>query len=109
MRGIKNLDQPYDKNYNPVADISQTLVYMITGTRIKDKTQATAWRKYIEERDFDYLIGLSPLQLNRFLSHPANKGMTKESLEMAKMAQDIGLLSKDWKKSGLEIALETLA
>jgi len=109
MRGIKNLDQPYDKGYNPVADISQTLVYMITGSRIKDKTQATAWKNYIEKKDFDYLLGLSPLQLDRFLSHPSNKWMTKESLEMAKMAQDIGLLSKDWKKWGLEMALETLA
>ncbi len=67
------MDQPYDKGYNPVADISQTLVYMITGSRIKDKTQATAWKNYIEKKDFDYLLGLSPLQLDRFLSHPSNK------------------------------------
>lgn len=75
---------------------------------IKDKTQAIAWKAYIE-KDFDTLLGLSDLQLGQFFKHPSNNdGLSRRSLEAAKEAMDLGLISKDFKKDGHKIVLEAI-
>lgn len=89
-------------------DITETLAYIATGMPIKDKTQAIAWQAYIE-KDFDALLNLSDLQLNQFFKHPSNGGsLTRKSIEAAKEAMDLGLISKDFKTDGHKIVLEAI-
>lgn len=69
FKGVKHLPDAYDPNYNPVADITSSLFYMATGFPIKDKTQSMAAKAYFE-KDVDYLLGLSDMQLNQFFKRP---------------------------------------
>lgn len=108
FKWLSHLGDPYSKDYNPVKDITETLAYIATGMPIKDKTQAVAWQAYIE-KDFDALLNLSDLQLNQFFKHPSNGGdLSRKSIEAAKEAMDLGLISKDFKTDGHKIILEAV-
>lgn len=72
FKGMKNLGDPFDRTYNPVEDITATLTYMATGFPIKDKTQNFATKAYFE-KDIDYLLGLSDMQLNQFFKRPSRQ------------------------------------
>lgn len=75
---------------------------------MKDKTQAMAWEAYIE-KDFDALLKLSDMQLNQFFKHPSHKTtISKKSIEAAKEAFELGLMTKDFKKDGHKVILEAV-
>ncbi len=94
FKWAKNLNDPYQKWYNPVKDITEPLAYMLTGMPIRDKTQQLAWNKLIEDQDYDFLLSLTDLQLNQWFKHPSNsaKWWDRKALEAAKVAKDMGLL-----------------
>lgn len=94
FKWVKNLNDPYQEWYNPVKDITEPLVYMITGMPIRDKTQQLAWNELIENQNYDYLLSLSDMQLNQWFKHPTNakKWWDRKSIEAAKMAKDLWLL-----------------
>lgn len=108
FKGVRHLDDEYDPAYNPLADITSTLVYLSTGIPLKDKTQSMATKAYIE-KDIDYLLSLSDAQLKQFFKKPwLKEGLNKRSLEMAKQAIEMGLISKDWKADPYRTVLEAV-
>lgn len=108
FKGLWHLGDEYQKDYNPVKDITETIAYLATGMPMKDKTQAVAWWAYIW-KDFNTLLALSDLQLEQFFKHPSSPdGLSRKSLESAKEAMEMWLISNDWKKDGHKIALEAI-
>ncbi len=67
---------------------------MMTGAPIRDKTQNAAIQAYING-DVDFLLTLSDIQLNAFFKRAGTwkneLNLSKKSLEMAKVAKDMGL------------------
>jgi hypothetical protein len=67
-----------------------------------------ATKAYIE-KDIDFLLSLSDAQLKQFFKKPWLKdGLNKRSLQMAKEAMDLGLISKDWKADPYETVLQAV-
>lgn len=107
FKWIKNLNEPYNPAYNPVADLTSTLAYIATGFPIKDKTQQLASKAYFE-KDIDFLLSLSDMQLTQFFKRPGREWLNRRSLEMAQKALDLGLITKDYKWDPNRAVLETI-
>lgn len=110
FEGFHNLDKPikpWEAN-DALAKITQAVAYVTTGMVIKDKSQAQAWKWYIEW-DYDNLLSLSQLQLNQFFKHPTNvnKGITVDSIRWAKLQKEI-FWSKKWEENPQTTILHAL-
>lgn len=95
---------------NPVADITETMVYLTTGMLVKDKTQKVAWEWYING-DYDKLLELSDMQLNQFFKHESNKDkwLDKQALLAAKKAKEIGLLDTNYEQDPKKTILQAMS
>lgn len=92
FNGIESLGKEIDPKTkeNGYKDFTESMVYFLTGTIIKDKTQSVIWKAYIE-RDYEKLMTMSDTQLNLFFSHPTNKknGLDKQAIKAALKATEL--------------------
>lgn len=107
----RHISDPYDKRYTPVSDMASTIWYMMTGAPIRDKTQNAAIQAYING-DVDFLLTLSDIQLNAFFKRAGTwkneLNLSKKSLEMAKVAKDMGLYGWSYEKDPTKAILQAL-
>lgn len=111
VNALVNWDKNKDlegKSQNSLADFNESFVYLTTGLVLGDKTNQFAHKLYFG-KNYDALLELSPLQLNRFLKQDwvVKQGITEKSIKGLKKAQDLWIL--DFTNDPYERAVVTLA
>jgi hypothetical protein len=95
VNAIINYNQTKDiegKKYNALAELNSAMAYATTGLLLTDKSTSKAWDMYIN-KDYEGLLNMSPLQLNRFLEEDSivKKGVTLQTLKALQKANKIGV------------------